>query len=667
MAAVVVAEDNVEHQHLIAEVVRRLGHDPIVADDGREALTAVAEHRPDLVIADVDMPRLDGLQMCRAMHEDPGLRAVPVILVTAYLPPSDPEMTSAGVAAVVRKPFSIKELTDAVRLQLDCRPAADPAPGDAGDDLNRHAATGDPAFVTALLHSLDTGVVACDVDGRLVVFNRALREFFGAGGERVPLQEWPRRFRLHHHDGTPMRPEELPLTRALAGEHVRHAGMMAYGRHDRPCWFLINAGPICDASGTTLGAVAAVHDITGSYQAERYRDCKTEVLKVLAHAPDTVTAARRTLQAIATSLDWPYLRLWLIDTVTERLRPVATYTAPGRTPVPIPDSVQIGHGLAGQCWQRRELVWVPDIRSPASPVLPEVRAGSTYRAAGAVPVTSGETVIGVLTFFSHSPQEPEPALAVLLSGIAGNIGAYLERRRAEELALRLAATTDEYIALVGHELRTPLTSIGSYTDLIAESPDATPVGEVRGLLEVIARNNARLRTLVEELLDLAALESGHTGLTRAPVDLAAVVADAVAAIEPTAREHRITVHTDLPGRLTVTGDPHRLHQVVDNLVGNAVKYSPEDSAVTVALSTADEAAVLTVADHGIGVPADEQQQLFRRLFRASNARHTGIPGTGLGLALCRVVVERHHGTLTMTPNQPSGTVVTVRLPQQAAG
>ena len=99
-----------------------------------------------------------------------------------------------------------------------------------------------------------------------------------------------------------------------------------------------------------------------------------------------------------------------------------------------------------------------------------------------MPVRSADQVVGVLTFFTPDRRSPEPALAVLLTGIAGLFGAYLERRRAEELADQLAASIGEYIALVGHELRTPLTSIGTYTDLIAESGDETTIGEVRDLL-----------------------------------------------------------------------------------------------------------------------------------------------------------------------------------------
>jgi signal transduction histidine kinase len=352
--------------------------------------------------------------------------------------------------------------------------------------------------------------------------------------------------------------------------------------------------------------------------------------------------------------------MWLVDEVTDRLRPAGIHIDAGATPILLPSSFERGSGLAGICWARNEIVWVPDIHAADSPVLPEVAASSEYRAAGAVPVRSADKVVGVLTFFTHEHQDPEPALATLLTGISGHIGAYLERRRAEELANQLAASIGEYVALVGHELRTPLTSIGTYTDLIAESGDDTTIGEVRDLIAVIERNNARLRTLVERLLDLAALESGHAQLTVAAVDLVAVVAAIVS--EAGTGEPGPAIHTELPGQLIVPGDPLRLRQVAENLISNAVKYSPADSTVEVSLTTAEDTAVLTVTDAGMGIPAGERDRLFARLYRASNARHSGIPGTGLGLSLTRLIVGLHGGTISLREGERGGTVATVRLP-----
>ncbi|MEV0902048.1 ATP-binding protein [Actinoplanes sp. NPDC049802] len=639
MAAVLIVEDNQEHQAVIAEVVRRLGHRVVLAGDGRAGLTAAVTHRPDLIVADVDMPHLNGIRMCRALREHPATADVPVVLITAYLPPGDTTLAEAEAVAVVPKPFSVKELTETLRACMA-------APAGA-----RH----DPAFTEALLRSLDAGVVACDLEGRLVVINQAVRDFFGDDSLGVPAREWAARFGLRRHDGSPLRPDDVALYRALRGEEIRHDEVLAHDRQDRPRWFAINARPVRDAAGHVLGAVAAVHDVTAEHHQRQYEQCKSDVLKALVHAPDTARAGAEVLRAMAAGLGWPYLRLWLVDPVTDRLRPAATHLVPGSPPITLPPVLDRGEGLAGSCWERGEPIWVPDLQAPDVPVLPSFIEAGHYRAALAVPVCSAEKVVGVLSCFTLEHQDPDPALTVLLTGIAGHVGAYLERRRAEELAGQLAASIGEYIALVGHELRTPLTSIGIYTDLISEEPDETTVGEVRDMLVVIERNNARLRSLVERLLDLSALESGHAQLTITEVDLAAVVEAAAAGF---------SVRPELPDRLTVPGDRNRLRQVAENLIGNAVKYSPDSDAVRVTLTADDDAAVLTVSDNGIGIPAGEHDRLFARLYRATNARHSGIPGAGLGLALSRAIAELHGGTITLAANEGGGTIATVRLPRR---
>ncbi|HWS32922.1 MAG TPA: ATP-binding protein [Actinoplanes sp.] len=637
MASVLVVEDNPEHQAVIAEVVRRLGHRATLAADGRAGLAAAIGSRPDLIVADVDMPHLDGIKMCRALREDPATADVPVVLITAYLPPGDTTLAEAQALAVVPKPFSVKELTETLRACIDVPPGA------------RH----DPAFTEALLRSLDAGVVACDLEGRLVVVNQAVRDLFGDESLGVPARDWAERFGLRRPDGSALPAEDVALYRSLGGEEIHHDEVLAHDQQGRRRWFAINARPVRDGSGKILGAVAAVHDVTPEHQQRQYEHCTTEVLKALVQASDTARAGAEVLRAISAELGWPYLRLWLVDEVADRLRPAATHLAPGSPPLRLPPILRRGEGLSGACWASGEPVWVPDLRAPDVPVMAEAEH---YRTAMAVPVLSAEKVIGVLAFFTLETQDTDPALTVLLSGIAGHIGSYLERRRSEELADQLAASVGEYIALVGHELRTPLTSIGTYTDLINEEADSTTVGEIRDFLGVIERNNARLRSLVERLLDLAALEAGHAQLTLGDVDLAAVVTAALAGLE---------VHSEIPEHLPVPGDRARLRQVVENLVGNAVKYSPDGTAVHVTLTADDDAAVLCVTDKGIGIPAGEHTQLFARLYRASNARHSGIPGAGLGLALSRAIVELHRGTITLSENDGGGTVATVRLPRRS--
>lgn len=650
-----VAEDDQDHQRLIAGVIRRLGHDVTVADDGRAALVAAAHRRPDLVVADVDMPEMDGLQLCRALHRDPVFANVPIVLVTALSMTDERRLRESGATAVVHKPFTLQQLSSALTPFLD----AVPAPESDHPPLLQAPAM-EPVFVEALLQSADTGLTACDTTGRMIMLNSVVRGFFGGDSADVPLKEWPERFALRHHDGSPLHADDLPMTRALAGEVVEHAGLLANDRRGHPRWLTINARPVRDEDGEVVGAVAAIHDITVEYKSRLYQACTTEVLKALAESRSAAEAHQEVVRTVGGTLGWRYVRLWLVDPVTGRLRVEATYTGPNEQSLPVPASIARGQGLAGLCWQRGELVWVPDIHAEDAPILPEVVAGSRFRAAGAVPVRSGEHITGVLTFFSYDPQEPEPALAVLLTGVAGSVGAHLQQHRADDLEHHLAAATDEYIALVGHELRTPLTSIGAYIEMIAEAPELSP--DLRGLAEVVDRNSRRLRSLIDQLLDLAALDGGHLSLLSGRVDLTELVETAVVAARGPAAERGITVETNLAPAVTVIGDLGRLRQVVDNLLDNAVKFSHGDSTVTVQLAGDDEAVVLRITDTGIGLPGENRPALFRRLYRGDNVRHSGIAGNGLGLALCRAVVEHHQGTITLSPEQPCGTAVTVRLP-----
>jgi signal transduction histidine kinase len=170
--------------------------------------------------------------------------------------------------------------------------------------------------------------------------------------------------------------------------------------------------------------------------------------------------------------------------------------------------------------------------------------------------------------------------------------------------------------------------------------------------------------IVSDLLVLEEVDPDGIPFRCAPVDLAALVQDAIEALLPSARAGGLVLQAECNGPAAVDGDEHRLRQVLDNLVGNAIKYTPPGGRVAVAV-TGDErdGTTLTVTDTGIGIPDEERVRLFERFYRTTTARAAGIPGTGLGLALVRRIVERHGGRVTADPGPGgSGTVFTVRLP-----
>lgn len=252
------------------------------------------------------------------------------------------------------------------------------------------------------------------------------------------------------------------------------------------------------------------------------------------------------------------------------------------------------------------------------------------------------------------------------------------RARAEaELAALVAAQRDEnhrlqeldsvkaeFLSAISHELRSPLTSIVSFTQLLNEGLGRDSISEQAEFLEIIGRNAKRLLRLVGDLLLLDRIDSvqpSAADLTH--VDLPSVVADAVLAISPQAEERSIQIETRTTAGSPVMGDAGRLGQLVDNLLSNAVKFTPPGGNVSVRAEPIAGGWLLEVSDSGIGIPAREQELLFSRFFRATNAREQGMPGSGLGLSVAKAIVGLHGGTISVSSREGDGTTFTVTLPR----
>ena len=218
---------------------------------------------------------------------------------------------------------------------------------------------------------------------------------------------------------------------------------------------------------------------------------------------------------------------------------------------------------------------------------------------------------------------------------------------------------DEFVSSVSHELRTPLTSITGYVELLLEDEGSE---EKRGYLSIVDRNAQRLLGLVSDLLFTARLQDGRLELEREEVDLTGLVVHAVDSARPRAEgsEIELVVETEEVGR--VLGEEARLAQLLDNLVSNAVKFTPQGGRVTVRLSGGDGVARIEVSDTGIGIPDEERERLFERFFRSQTALERQIQGTGLGLYISKAIVEAHGGRIGVHSTEGEGTSFVVELP-----
>jgi two-component system sensor histidine kinase VicK len=252
------------------------------------------------------------------------------------------------------------------------------------------------------------------------------------------------------------------------------------------------------------------------------------------------------------------------------------------------------------------------------------------------------------------------ALDALLDDLAAeNDRLRAELRRANELRA-------EFVSVMTHELRVPMTSIKGYADMLNMLGELNP--QQADFLGVIRSNVERMSRLISDLSDISRLESGRLILeVEDDASVAEAVTGAVEALETHADERGHTLDVSLPDDLpAVRADPGRLQQALACVLKNAVMYTPEGGSIRVAAQPSDDGVRLAVTDDGIGMTEEERAKLFTKFWRGEDERVRDQPGTGLGLALAKGLVEMHGGALEVASEKNAGTTVTITVPTGGA-
>jgi len=225
----------------------------------------------------------------------------------------------------------------------------------------------------------------------------------------------------------------------------------------------------------------------------------------------------------------------------------------------------------------------------------------------------------------------------------------------------------EFIATVSHELRTPMTAIKGSLGLVLGGAAGELPPDARELLTIARNNTDRLIRLINDILDISRIEAGKMEIRRAPLNPAEAVRRAVQEMDAFARQRSITLKTDLsPGLPRVMADADRLHQVLDNLLSNAIKFSPQGNEVLIRVVPAGNMVRFDVIDHGPGIPPDQTSAIFERFYRVDNAASRKTGGTGLGLTICRAIVEEHGGEIWVESTVGEGSTFSFTMPAEPA-
>jgi signal transduction histidine kinase len=377
----------------------------------------------------------------------------------------------------------------------------------------------------------------------------------------------------------------------------------------------------------------------------------------LPRLPDIQAILRELEQGAANSLGARNARIGLWDTADAVLR----FTMEDGSPFDLDTNIATP---AGQAFTTKRPIFVPRVRYE-SQALQEM--SQTYGAAAvlAAPIIADEKSLGVLTVSAPQASIFADDDLNLVQLLADQAAVILESRalideaaqvRAREEVTRLK---DDFLSAAAHDLKTPLTTLIAQAQMLERRalryPDAP--SDLKAIQRLI-KEGQRLRDLVLELLDALRAEQGNLIGQREETDITEVVREIC--VRHTTKEHACSVESN--GSLVGMYDRNRVSQLIENLVENAIKYSPDGGKVRVRVQQQNGQAHLTVTDIGIGIPAEDISHIFDRFYRARNVDDKRFAGLGLGLFICRGIVEQHGGQIWASRNDGQGTTVHVTLP-----
>lgn len=250
-----------------------------------------------------------------------------------------------------------------------------------------------------------------------------------------------------------------------------------------------------------------------------------------------------------------------------------------------------------------------------------------------------------------------------LGHVAGAVVAFQDISRLREVD----RMKDEFVSIVSHELRTPLTSIRGSVQLVLDDPRSVPDDEHRALLQIALNNCERLVRIINDILDVSKIESGHLTLRKKPVNVVELVRQSIDVVASPARAAGVTLESNVPASIRpVMVDPDRIVQALVNLLSNAVKFAPTGTVVSVSVTGTAQLVTVTVSDQGEGIAPENLNRLFRKFEQVDSSSSRRKGGTGLGLAITKALVEQHGGRIVVDSELNKGTRFSFTLPAASA-
>jgi PAS domain S-box-containing protein len=681
---ILLADDNADMRGYVRDLLSPTYTVEAVADGG-QALEAARRERPDIVLSDIMMPRVDGLALIKSLRADETLREVPVILLSARAgEESRLEGLDAGADDYLVKPFSARELLARVGALLELtqmRRESEQALREREEQLR------------LATEAAEVGLWDVDLITDTLFWPPRVKAMFGISAD-VPVSMADFYAGLHPADRR--RTSEAfaaaldPKRRALYDIEYR-----TVGKEDGLIrWVAAKGRGIFDGDGRCVRVIGTAIDITTRKRAEERLREEARVQELLGKVSNTLVGAQLDIQRVvqiatdaATELSGASFGAFFYNVQNEKGERYTLYALSGapreafaRFPRPRNTGV-FGPTFRGEGVMRSADI-TADPRYGQNPPYRGMPPGHLpVRSYLAVPVkTASGEVLGGLFFghpdtnvFDERSERLVEAVAAQAAVAFDNATLHqasqreiAQRKRVQEALDEANRRKDEFLAMLAHELRNPLSPIGTASELLAR----TVVGDERAqtAIGMIKRQVMQLTRLVDDLLDVSRITQGRIQLRRRAIDIATVIAQGIETLGPQLREkrHQLSVLTSSYEPLYVMGDFARLVQCVGNILTNAVKYTEPGGQISIRTGADRGCVFIQVGDSGPGISAELLPRVFDLFVQSERTLDRSQGGLGIGLAVVKRLVEMHDGEVfARSDGLGRGSTFEIRLPRIA--
>jgi len=613
-ARILVVEDEIIVSKDIENRLKNLGYAvSAVASSGEEAINKAEETHPDLVLMDIILKGdMDGMESAKQIRDRFN---IPVVYLTAYA--DDKTLQRAKITepyGYILKPFEERELHTAIEMAL-CKHEIESRLKESED------------WLSTTLNSIGDAVIAADKEGCVTFMNPVAQSLTGWKEEESVGKPLKDVFNIINEETG--KQISAPVARAIQEGVVFGLGnqIILTARDGVETPINHSAAPIKDDRGNVTGVVLVFRDIAERKRAdEALRESEASYRELADSITDVFFAVDRDLR-------YTY---W--NKASEKLMGIPAKDAIGKSIFEIfPDREETRKAVA--MYQK-----VLKTQQPQN-FVNEYRLGSKD------------------FFFGISTYPTKDGLSVFVKDIT-------ERKKAEELTKKqlidirkLDEMKDNFLSVVSHELRTPLTPIQGYLDLLQSGEYGELNYEQKMALDTCMESSKRLKSMIDNLVEVTRLESRKVELSTRRVNLTKLIGQVLREFKPNVDEKniRISYKRNIPPSV-VRGDEEKLRAAIDNLVGNAIKFTPDGGRILISVKQGKRSVHFEVKDSGVGIPREHQSRIFDKFYQADTSTSREFSGMGLGLAICKEIIDLHGGRMWVKSKPGEGSEFHFNIP-----